>query len=210
VINQNSRERMTPRLPVSFFDRHHIDVARDMIGCTLVWDGTAGVIVETEAYAADNDPACHTATRPSSRAFFDSRGPGTVYAYINYGVHWLLNVLAADGIVLFRALEPTIGIALMQERRTVGERTQLCSGPGKLGAAIGLTAAAHGSLLLTAERHVQPRAGDFDESLIDVDVRVGLSVGLDRPWRFLLRGNPHVSVAAGHAASRSRKRSQPE
>ncbi len=88
------------KLDVQFFDRHHLDVARDMIGTNLQWDGVGGMIVETEAYAAADDPACHTFFRPSARTFFENQTPGVAYACINYGIHWMLNVLTCDGIVL--------------------------------------------------------------------------------------------------------------
>jgi 3-methyladenine DNA glycosylase Mpg len=88
----------------SFFDRAHLEVARDLLCCELVWDDVTGIIVETESYGNADDPACHTATRPSTREFIRRNPPGTVYAYINYGMYWLLNVLAADGIT--RAILP--------------------------------------------------------------------------------------------------------
>lgn len=190
----------------AFFERHHLDVARDLLGCQLVWHAVRGTIVETEAYAATDDPACHTSSRPAARAFFERHPPGTVYAYINYGLHWLLNVLTADGIVLFRALEPVQGIEIMQQRRGQQSLTSLCSGPGKLGQALGLSALDHGTSLLSPERHVLSRAPLDTELPIVADVRVGISQGLDRPWRFLIPHNPHVSVAAGRALARSRTR----
>lgn len=189
-----------------FFDRHHIDVAKDLVGCALIWDGVGGLIVETEAYASEDDPACHTFSRSSARTFFDSNSPGTVYAYINYGIHWLLNVLARDGIVLIRALEPVQGVSEMQRRRGQTSLTALCSGPGKLGRAIGLRREDHGTSLLTDIRCIRTRSPDFDSSTIVCDVRVGLSTAIDRPWRFLIADNPHVSVAAGKAFAKRRMR----
>ena len=191
-------------LPFEFCDRHHLDVARELIGCTLHWDDVAGMIVETEAYAANDDPACHTFFRESARSFFESNTPGTVYVYITYGMHWLLNVLTHDGIVLFRALEPTTGIATMQQRRRQTSVTALCSGPGKLGQAIGLGRDDHGKSLVTLRRGVRPRAADFDNDSIMCDIRVGLSTALDRSWRFLIAGNSHVSVPSGKAWSKRR------
>src|SRR5256886_4712978 len=109
----------------------------------LVWGRCAGLIVESEAYLAENDEAAHTFTRPSARAFIERNGPGAAYVYFNYGVHWMLNVLvkggAADGFVLIRALQPLRGIPLMQKRRGVRELTRLCSGPGKLTQALAIT-----------------------------------------------------------------------
>lgn len=194
------------RCPRSFFERHHVDVARDLLDCLLVWDDVEGIVVETEAYAAEDDPACHVATRPSAREFFGQNTPGTVYAYVSYGTHWLLNVLAADGIVLLRAIEPTEGIDLMRDRRGRDRMTELCSGPGKLGQALGLCSEDHGTSLLTSERHLQQPLRRDPSLRILTDVRVGLSTALDRQWRFLIAGNPHVSVPAGKALSRARTR----
>ena len=160
--------------------------------------------METEAYAAEGDPACHTFYRESARTFFESNTPGTAYVYITYGMYWLLNVLTHDGIVLFRAIEPTKGIATMQQRRRQTSVTALCSGPSKLGQAIGLGRDDHGKSLVTLRRGVRPRAADFDDDSIMCDIRVGLSTALDRSWRFLIAGNPHVGVPAGKAWSRRR------
>ncbi len=199
---------ITQRLSIEFFDRHHVTVAQDMIGTSLHWDGVAGIIVETEAYAAVDDPACHVSFRPSAREFFNQQSPGTVYAYISYGIHWMLNVLTRDGIVLIRAIEPAGGLQSIQSRRRTESFTALCSGPGKLGQALALQREDHGSSLLTRRRHLRPRPEDFDASTIAADVRVGLSVALDREWRFLLPGSKHVSVPHGKAITKSRTRSK--
>jgi len=175
-----------------FYDRHHLDVARDLVGTTLVWGKTAGTVVETEAYAAEGDTACHVYSRPSSRDFFSKHPPGTAYVYLNYGVHWLLNVLAADGIILFRALEPTAGLPLMRRRRNREKPVDLCSGPGKLGAALALSGAHHGtSLTKLKSRGLLPATAAPD---ITATTRIGISSAKDLPWRFLATGNPHVSV----------------
>lgn len=195
-------------LGFEFFDRPTLLVAREMLGCTLHWDNVSGTIVETEAYAANGDEACHTAFRPSARRFFESNAPGTAYVYINYGIHWMLNVLAHDGIVLFRALEPQSGLDTMAERRGVDRLHSLCSGPGKLGRAIGLCAADHGCSLLTATRRLSARRSDFDASKIAADTRIGITRSADLPWRFLIRGNPHMSVPVGSKSpARQRKQS---
>lgn len=195
-----------PALTREFYDRHHVDVATDMIGTHLHWDGVSGMIVETEAYAVCDDPACHTFFRPSAREFFDAGSPGVIYAYLSYGIHWMLNVLTRDGIVLIRALQPMTGICRIQQRRRTRNIRQLCSGPGKIGQALSIGPHDHGSSLLRADRFLQSRASDLDISGIATDIRVGLSVGLDRPWRFLLTSSPYVSVAQGKALSRSRTR----
>lgn len=188
-----------------FFDRPHLTVARDLVGCMLFWDKVGGVIVETEAYAVEDDPACHTAFRPSARIFVEANQPGAVYVYINYGLHWLLNVLARDGIVLIRAIQPTVGIETMAARRNQTRDIALCSGPGKLGQALALSRADHGTSLLTPDRHIISRDIGFDSRRIVADSRVGISKAVDRPWRFLLSDSPYVSVPPGRALKSSRK-----
>ncbi len=172
-------------------------MARDLLGCTLVWDGVGGKIVETEGYAVEGDPASHLFFRKSAREFFAANRPGTVYAYINYGIHWLLNVLAADGIVLIRALEPTAGLDLLRQRRNRERATDLCSGPGKLGAAIGLGRADHGCALDGSHPRRHILGGARPETVI-TDVRIGITKAAHLRWRFLVAGNPHVSVPPRH------------
>lgn len=186
----------------SFFERPFLDVARDLVGCALVWDGCAGMVVELEAYAVVGDAACHTMSRPSAREFVASHPAGSAYVYLNYGMHWLLNVLVkgggADGILLLRALEPSAGLELMSERRGRERPEELCSGPGKLGRAMGLGRSDHGRELagdaLARRRHgFRPRPADFHPDIV-CDGRIGISRATELPWRFSLRGHPHVSV----------------
>lgn len=179
-----------------FFDRPFLTVARELIGQTLLWQGCGGRIVEVEAYGIEDDPACHTATRKSSRLFCSENQPGTAYVYLNYGIHWMLNVLARDGIILIRALEPQHGIPIMQERRRQHALWALCSGPGKLGQALGLTGADHGSDLTGSIF----RQADPPEIL--TDRRIGISKAVDFPWRFLEKGSPWVSVKVSREAGR--------
>lgn len=189
----------------SFFERPLLTVARELVGCTLVWDGCAGRIVEVEAYAAEGDPACHTMTRPSARAFVAAHPPGTAYVYLNYGMYWLLNVLVKgggqDGLVLFRALEPTAGLSVMRLRRGRERSEDLCSGPGKLGRALAVTGADHGHPLAWDPRGGKetPARGlirTVDAKTPDLieDGRIGISQATERLWRFSWRGHPHVSV----------------
>ena len=165
-----------------FFDRPFLQVARDLVGATLVWDGCGGRIVEVEAYGVTGDEACHTASRPSSRVFVRERPPGTAYVYLNYGIHWLLNVLARDGIILFRALEPELGLETMSRRRGTDRRTLLCSGPGRLGQALGLGAADHGRDL--ACNCFSARPGGATVRLV-AGPRIGITKAVDLPWRFM-------------------------
>lgn len=185
-----------------YFERDVLAVARDLIGVELVWQGCSGIIVETEAYAVEGDPACHTATRPSAREFVKSQAPGTAYVYFNYGMYWLFNLLVKggerDGLILIRALDPRLGVAEMQQRRQRPKVTDLCSGPGKLALALGIGGIHHGAPM--AGRHRLKGCGlrPGPESLeVLSDVRVGISQAADFPWRFLARDNPHVSVKHG-------------
>ena len=115
-------------LDPKFFQQSPEDCARDLIGCRLAWKGCAGVIVETEAYAAEGDEACHTHLRPSARRFIAEHPAGSAYVYLNYGVHWLLNFLVKgdpDGFVLIRALAPSEGLEQMRLRRRRTRETDL-------------------------------------------------------------------------------------
>jgi DNA-3-methyladenine glycosylase len=161
----------------------------------LVWGSCSGIIVETEAYLAENDEAAHTFTRPSARAFIERNDAGAAYVYFNYGVHWMLNVLVkgggANGFVLFRALEPTGGLSLMRRRRGVRELAKLCSGPGKLTQALNITGHHHEMDLCSDPRHCfLPR---MDKAEIAVDERIGITRSAHLPWRFTLKGSPFVS-----------------
>src|SRR6266581_8202997 len=140
----------------AFFRRDPLSCARELVGAELVWGECTGIIVEVEAYAAVNDQAAHTFTRPSARAFIERNKPGSAYVYFNYGVHWMLNVLVkgeANGFVLIRALEPRQGIERMQKRRGVDDVKRLCSGPGKLTQALGITGRQHEMDLCTDPQH---------------------------------------------------------
>lgn len=173
------------RLTAEFFVRHPVDCARDLIGATFEWSGCSGRVVETEAYAATGDEACHTFFKPSAREFVASHTAGTAYVYLNYGVHWLFNLLVKGpqgmGFVLFRALDPQTGIERMKERRGVGDVRSLCSGPGKLTRALGIDGASHGlDFLGCADKWLA-----LGESRgVAESPRVGISRSRELPWRF--------------------------
>lgn len=187
-----------------FFTRDPLTCARELIGCELIWNDCAGIIVETEAYSVFNDEACHTFFRPSSRQFVAEKGAGTAYVYLNYGMYWLLNVLLKgeeDGFVLIRAVEPTTGVELMEERRRQKKRAALCSGPGKLCQAFGITGADHGrDLCAEASVGFRPRSSSVD---VVEDVRIGISKAAHLPWRFLLKDSGFVSAPPNSGTPKS-------
>ena len=187
----------TGRLSTSFFERDPLVCARELIGTELVWGKCAGIIVETEAYLTLHDEACHTFTRPSTRAFVERNVAGAVYIYMNYGVHWMLNLLVKggerSGLILVRALEPRRGLALMKARRGVKDVRRLCSGPGKLAQALDITKRHHEMNICDDPRYsILPATN----SVVPVvtDPRIGISRSKDFPWRFTLADSPFVSV----------------
>jgi DNA-3-methyladenine glycosylase len=190
-------------LPSSFFQRDPLVCARQLIGTELVWGRCSGIVVETEAYLALNDEACHTFTRPSARAFVERNEPGTVYIYMNYGVHWMLNLLvkggARSGLILIRALEPRRGLALMKERRGLDDIRRLCSGPGKLTEALDITSRHHEISICGGARHCLLPRPETDVRVV-ADPRIGISRSQDFPWRFTLRGSAFVSRAVQSVA----------
>jgi DNA-3-methyladenine glycosylase len=182
-------------IPRPFFQHDPVTCARELLGCELVWGNCAGIVVETEAYNAVGDEACHCFLRPSTRAFVARNKAGAAYIYFNYGVHWMLNVLvkgAENGFVLIRALEPTDGIAVMRQRRGVHDLHELCSGPGKLTEALAITKE-YDEMDLCADRHFCFRHKRSNHVSIVADERVGIRRSADLPWRFTIRDNPYVS-----------------
>jgi DNA-3-methyladenine glycosylase len=182
-------------IPREFFERTPIACARGLIGAELCWDDCSGIIVETEAYDEVGDEACHTFFRPSARAFLERHAPGTAYVYLNYGMHWLLNVLVKGGrrrgFVLIRALEPTGGLETMVARRNVAEIGKLCAGPGRLTQALGIDGSLHGKDLCTEPaRSFRLRRG---RPRVVADGRIGISVAAHLPWRFTLEGSRYIS-----------------
>ena len=182
----------------SFFERDPLTCAAALIGCELVWDGCSGIIVETEAYSAKDDEACHTFARKGAREFVAAHKPGAAYVYLNYGIHWLLNVLVkgaggAEGFVLIRALQPARGIAKMRRRRLQQNITALCSGPGKLSEALAVRGSDHGIDLCAGggKGFLEPTR----PVVVVSGMRIGISKAAHLPWRFLLKDSPFVSVS---------------
>ena len=190
--------RLAPgaRLPKQFYGRPVVDVARDLIGCTLLHDGVGGRIVETEAYHP-TEPASHGFVGKTARNEVLFGEPGRAYVYFSYGVHNLFNVVCeAEGVgagVLIRALEPTAGIELMRSRRAVERDRDLCSGPGKLAQALAITLEDNGSSLLDGPIEVLAAREHEARYEIAATPRIGISKATDLEWRFHAKGVEHVS-----------------
>lgn len=165
-------------------------VAPALIGARFLVDGVGGRIVETEAYHP-TDPASHSFRGPTPRNKAMFAGPGHVYVYRSYGLHWCVNVVCANAsAVLIRAIEPTDGIALMQQRRGLTELRMLCSGPGKVCAALAITNALDGARIDAPPfaLHLAAPAGDVISG-----PRIGITKAVEQPWRFGLSGSPYLS-----------------
>ena len=183
-----------------FFTQSPVECARALVGCELVWGACSGIVVECEAYAATGDPACHTFTRPSAREFVARHRAGTAYVYLNYGMHWMLNVLTKgeeEGFVLLRAIEPRRGLVAMQRRRGGRTGREMTGGPGRLAAALGVTGRHHGTDFCGGGRRGFVAGGHVD---VVADGRIGISRAQELPWRFSLADNPFVSVRPRLAA----------
>jgi DNA-3-methyladenine glycosylase len=188
-------------LPGSFYDRDPRIVARELLGAVLACDTpdglAAGVVVETEAYLGDDDPACHAVAGRTARTWHLFGPPGTAYVYRIYGMHWCVNaVTLAEGVgsaVLLRAVAPLLGIDLMRRRRPRARRDrQLTNGPGKLCAALGIDGRHDGAPLRGPGLSLH--AGTVvDDARVIVTPRIGITRAADRPYRFLVRDDPFVS-----------------
>ena len=196
---RSSRPGTQPRtgLGADFFERSVHAVARDLIGCRLLYDGAGGTIVETESYERD-DPACHAYVGLTERTAVLFGPPGRAYVYFSYGIHALLNaVCEADGIgaaVLIRALEPVDGIDLMRERRGVEPLHELCNGPGKLTQALGVGLDLNDTSLLGDGpiQILEPAAGERPDTLA-IGERIGITKAADLPWRYGLASSRFLS-----------------
>jgi DNA-3-methyladenine glycosylase len=176
-----------------FFARSVHAVAPDLIGATLLFEGVGGVIVEVEAYH-QSDPAAHSFGGRTARNAVMFGPPGYAYVYRSYGIHWCLNfVCEAEGAasaVLIRALAPTRGLAAMRRRRGLADERLLCSGPGRLCEALGITGAQYGLALDRPPFAIFARAQEVE---VAVGPRIGLSKAKDHPWRYGLTGSPFLS-----------------
>jgi DNA-3-methyladenine glycosylase len=224
-------------LDADFYARPVLEVARDLLGCTVLRGEVAGVIVETEAYH-ESEPACHAFVGLTARTRTLFGPPGRAYVYRSYGIHALLNaVCEAEGVgaaVLIRALEPARGLDAMRQRRAGARRLgagpsrprrsrasalgradrELCSGPGKLTEALGVTLADNDCDLFAGPVRILARDAGGHDPRVAVGTRIGITRAAELRWRFCVAGHPDVSSprlprVAAAADGLQRRRGQP-
>ncbi|RZJ07152.1 MAG: DNA-3-methyladenine glycosylase [Rubrivivax sp.] len=175
------------------FHQDPVTVARQLLGWTLLVDGVGGVIVETEAYDAD-DPASHSFAGPTARNAAMFGAPGRSYVYLSYGLHWCLNIVCRErghgAAVLIRALEPTHGIERMQERRRTDNPRLLAAGPGRVGQALGIDRRHDALALDRPPFELLPPSGTAD---VATGLRIGITKAAEQPWRFGVAGSRFLS-----------------
>jgi DNA-3-methyladenine glycosylase len=202
--------RRAATLPVAFFRRPAEVVARELLGTVVVsrlgGEVTSARIVETEAYLGHDDPASHGylhRRNARNQALFGP--PGSWYVYLSYGMHWCANLVCQKtglaSAVLLRALEPLDGLPVMRQRRGQVSDRELCSGPGKLCQALGITRDLDGARMAESEVVVhRPRSSEINTIL--VTPRIGITKAADWPLRFVVAGSPWLSRrerAEGHS-----------
>ncbi len=204
--------RRAAKLPRAFYDRPTLEVAGDLLGKVLVHDRrsvrTSGMIVEVEAYIGESDPACHAAPGPTRRNQIMYGEPGHAYVYLNYGIHYLVNIVTesvgSPAAVLVRALDPIDGIDVMRRRRAremKGRRTrvnghvlaapELARGPGNLTMAMGITLAENTVDLCGDRLFIEDRG--LEVGALRWGTRIGIRVGTEQPWRAWVAEHPAVS-----------------
>ena len=200
-------------LPPTFYTQPTLDIARQLLGRTLVavpsedegGDPTAGIIVETEGYIALTDPACHAYTGRTRRNEVMWGEPGHAYVYFTYGNHWMINVVTGQAgeaaAALIRAVQPIMGLAQMRARRGLhllkgrAEDRQLGNGPGKLCQAMGVNGRLNGTSLQGPHLFITDTPPDLALPPFETveTTRIGITRGVELPWRYYVRGNRYVS-----------------
>ena len=192
-ISKTSPPRLGKPLKRAFFDRSVHEVAPDLIGATLLVDGVGGIIVEVEAYHY-TDPAAHSYRGPTARNQVMFGPPGFAYVYRSYGIHWCVNFVCEEegsaSAVLIRALEPTHGLAAMRRRRHLQDAHALCSGPGKLTEALGITIAHNALPLDRPPIALHARTEDVE---VATGIRIGITKAVELPWRYGVKGSKFLS-----------------
>jgi DNA-3-methyladenine glycosylase len=184
---------MSTLLRRRFFSRSVHAVAPELIGATLLFDGVGGTIVEVEAYH-HTDPAAHSFRGRTARNAVMFGPAGYAYVYRSYGIHWCLNFVCertgSASAVLIRALEPVEGVGTMRRRRMVSDERLLCSGPGRLCQALGITGAQNGLALDQAPFELHASTGEVE---IAIGPRIGITKAADAPWRYGCKGSVFLS-----------------
>jgi len=184
------------RLARTFFAPSVNEVAPQLVGATLLVDGVGGTIVEVEAYAP-HDPASHSYGGRTVRNAAMFGPPGRAYVYRSYGVHWCLNLVCEEegvgAAVLIRALAPTNGLEAMRARRGTEDERLLCTGPGRLTEALGITLEHDAQPLDLPPFALYRRVGPIE---LVTTQRIGITRGAELPWRYALRGSRHLSRPA--------------
>src|SRR6202167_2366329 len=176
--------RLGKPLKRAFFARPVLEVAPDLIGVTMLVNGVGGIIVEVEAYH-HTEPAAHSFNGPTPRNSVMFGPPGFVYVYRSYGIHWCLNFVCepegSAAAVLIRAIEPTAGLAAMRRRRGTADVRLLCSGPGRVCEAVGVTGAFNGLALNAPPFEIFARTGTVE---VVTGPRIGITKAAELPWRY--------------------------
>jgi DNA-3-methyladenine glycosylase len=191
--SKTSTPRLGKALKRAFFARNVREVAPDLIGVTMLVNGVGGIIVEVEAYH-HTEPAAHSYNGPTPRNQIMFGPPGFAYVYRSYGIHWCVNFVCEEegsaAAVLIRALEPTYGIATMRRRRHAVDVHALCSGPGKLTEALGITVAHNALPLDRPPISLHARTEDVE---VATGIRIGITKAVELPWRYGVKGSKFLS-----------------
>lgn len=210
----NMPEIIAGALPSLFYEQHTLEIARQLLGKTLLvvpqdaeseGEATAGIIVETEGYIGPEDPACHAYNGRTRRNDILWGPPGVAYVYFTYGNHWMINAVTGPegyaAAVLVRAVQPVLGLATMRERRRLHLRKgkkddrQLTNGPGKLCQAMGVTGKFNGQSLNGPGLYLAETPASYQLPAFETvtSKRIGITRGVDFPWRYYVKDNPFVS-----------------
>ncbi|OAF11986.1 DNA-3-methyladenine glycosylase [Bradyrhizobium neotropicale] len=188
-----SAPRLGKPLKRAFFGRSVHEVAPDLIGATMLVGGVGGTIVEVEAYH-HTDPAAHSYRGPTQRNRVMFGPPGFAYVYRSYGIHWCVNFVCEEegsaSAVLIRALAPTHGIGAMRRRRHLVDVHALCSGPGKLTEALGITIDHNALPLDRPPIALHARTADVE---VATGIRIGITKAVELPWRYGVKGSKFLS-----------------
>jgi DNA-3-methyladenine glycosylase len=193
-MDEQSRNNPMTAVPFNLYGLPVVELAQALIGTRFLVDGVGGCVVETEAYRAD-EAAAHSFRGPTPRNAAMFGPPGRLYVYRSYGLHWCVNIVGGDqpgSAVLLRAIEPEVGLAAMVRRRALTDVHRLCSGPGKLAAALAITGALDGAVLNAGSVQLLART---EPAAIVTGPRIGITKAADLPWRFGLAGSRFVSRA---------------